>query len=174
MRLAFLSFLESTVVPVPIETAAGPVMAAYPARAYRVATYILGGCLIGAAMFYLIAFFLIEPLVEPALAWLGLEKDFREATERLDRGAFFWAVFLVSATPLPFQLATLGAGAVSGHFAVFMAAVALSRALRYYGLAFLARRYGPAAVRFFGGSGNLVFWGTMLLICLYGLLQLLL
>jgi len=44
---------------------------------------------------------------------------------------------------MPLQLVTLGAGLMHGNILVFAIAVALSRGIRYFGLAFLSRALGP-------------------------------
>lgn len=161
------SFLESTILPIPLETVAAPLMAAHPRRAAAVATAILLGCLAGALVFYLVARAAFDPVVAPALEWLGLQEGFEAMRGRLDREGLFWAVFLISLTPAPFQLATLGAGAAGGSVWVFLAAVGASRAIRYYGLALLAARFGPGLARALGGPGRVLIWGAAALLGLY-------
>ena len=173
-RLAALSFLEATVVPIPLETVVAPLMAAHPRRAYPIAGAILAGCLAGALAFYFAAAALYEPVVAPALDAIGLLGDFEDMRETLSEEGLFWTVFLVSLTPAPFQLATLGAGAVGGSVVTFMLAVAASRAIRYYGLGFLAKRFGPQLVEAAGGRTNLVVKGAAALIALYLIASLLL
>jgi membrane protein YqaA with SNARE-associated domain len=90
-----------------------------------------------------VGFWLADPVVQPVLDWLGLREDFEGMTRDLDEGGLFWTVFLVSFSPAPMQLATLGAGTVKGNFLVFLGAIAASRGLRYYGLAVLAMIFGP-------------------------------
>ena len=145
--LAAASFAESTVVPIPLETVVLPLMVGHPRRALTIALAIWLGCLAGAALFYGLGFWLADPVVRPALAMLGLEQDFGRMTDRLGGTGLFWAVFLVSFSPAPRQLATLGAGAAGGHFVSFLAAIALSRGLRYFGLAVLAQIVGPRIAR---------------------------
>ena len=169
--LALASFLESTVAPVPLETLVAPLMAARPERAWRIAGAILAGCLVGALMFYLLALWLFEPLVAPALQALGLADALAEVRARMSDADVFWVVFVVSLTPAPFQLATLGAGAAGAPAPVFMAAVASSRAIRYFGLAWLARRFGPQAARLAGGRRRLLIGGAALLLGLYALFR---
>lgn len=168
--LAFASFLESTVVPIPLEALVAPLMVAHPRHAWRIAFVILLGCLVGALLFYFVALWLFDPVVRPALEALGLMESFEAARSRLDRSGLFWAIFLVSVSPVPFQLATLGAGAVGGNVLVFMAAVASSRALRYYGLAALARLLGPRIQSWAGGKRQLVVGGILLLLAAWGLM----
>lgn len=140
--MGVLSFLESTVLPVPIEALAVPLMVGHPARAMALAGILWIGCILGATCFYLAGFTLADPIVRPVLDALGLLPAFETMTADLTRSGLFWTVFLVSVTPAPLQLATLGAGAVAGNPLVFLAAVALSRAIRYFGLALLAGLVG--------------------------------
>ena len=142
-KLALASFLESTFVPVPLEVLVVPLMVAHPRSALRIAWAIWGGCLLGATVFYLLALWLYDPLVAPlmeAAGWSGALDDLRA---RLGEEGVFGAVFLISLTPVPFQVATLGAGAAGANFLVFIAAVATSRGIRYFGLALLAWWLGP-------------------------------
>jgi membrane protein YqaA with SNARE-associated domain len=141
--LAAISFAESTVVPIPLETVVAPLMVGHHRHATTIATAIWLGCIAGAALFYWFGFWLAEPVVQPVLDWLGLREDFETMTRDLDEEGLFWTVFLVSFSPAPMQLATLGAGTVQGSFPVFLAAIAASRGLRYYGLAVLALIFGP-------------------------------
>ncbi|APX13623.1 hypothetical protein BWR18_01625 [Tateyamaria omphalii] len=145
--LAAASFAESTVAPIPLETVVVPLMVGHPRRALTIALAIWLGCLAGAALFYGIGLWLADPVVRPALAALGLEQDFAEMTDRLGTDGLFWTVFLVSFSPVPMQLATLGAGAAGGNVVSFLAVIALSRGLRYFGLAILAQIVGPRIAR---------------------------
>lgn len=141
--LALLSFAESTVVPIPLETIVAPLMVGHHRQSYGIALSIWLGCLAGASLFYSVGLWAFDPLVRPLLEWLGLMQSITSITEDLDRQGLFWSVFLVSFSPAPMQLATLGAGSVDGNFSVFLAAIAASRGLRYFGLALLAQFVGP-------------------------------
>lgn len=145
--LAALSFAESTVVPIPLETVVAPLMVGHPKRALGIALAIWLGCLAGALVFFLIGIWLVDPVVRPVLQWLGLAQTFEDMTARLGREGLFWSVFLVSFSPAPMQLATLGAGAAGAQVVPFLAAIALSRGLRYFGLALLALILGPQVAR---------------------------
>jgi len=141
--LAAMSAAESTVVPIPLETVIAPLMVGNPGRALTIALWVWIGCLAGASLFFLVGHWVLEPVVTPTLEALGLIEDFEEMTAELTRQGFFWTIFVVSFSPAPMQLATLGAGAAGGNFLVFLSAIALSRGLRYFGLALLAQIIGP-------------------------------
>lgn len=140
--LAALSFGESTIVPVPLEALVVPLMVGHPRRSLTIAVSIWLGCLVGAGLFYFVGLWLAEPVVRPALQSLGLTEQLNGMIDRLDREGLFWTVFLVSLLPAPMQFATLGAGAVGGNFLVFLAAIATSRGIRYFGLAIIAQYAG--------------------------------
>lgn len=93
-KLAFASFLESTIVPIPLEALVAPLMFAHLRNAVRVAFAIWVGCLAGAFAFYLLARLFFDPLVRPALAAIGLADGFADMEQRLDTEDTFW-------TPVP-------------------------------------------------------------------------
>jgi membrane protein YqaA with SNARE-associated domain len=154
--LAALSFAESTVVPIPLETIVAPLMVGHHRKAMTIAVAIWVGCLMGAALFYGVGLWLFDPLVRPILDWLGMLEEFDAMARDLDESGLFWTVFLVSFSPAPMQLATLGAGAVEGSFALFLGAIAASRGIRYFGLAVLAQVFGPRIARLDIPTGRIV------------------
>ncbi|SHI79236.1 YqaA family protein [Wenxinia saemankumensis] len=154
--MAALSFAESTVVPIPLETLAVPLMVGHPKRSIAIAVAIWIGCLVGASLFYFVGLWLRDPVVLPAIEWLGLTQSYEDLAADLEGGGLFWTVFLVSFSPAPMQLATLGTGAVQGNFAVFFAAIAASRGLRYFGLALLAQLVGERLRKFDISVGKMV------------------
>lgn len=139
--IAAASFAESTIVPIPIEALAVPLMASRPERAMRWAWALLLGSLLGASTLYLLAF-AFQDAIPGLAAWLGGEELYREAQARLSAEGVFLAVFLISVSFAPMQLAALGAGAAGGSFPAFLLAILLSRGIRYFGLALACRALG--------------------------------
>ncbi|WP_223423060.1 YqaA family protein [Tateyamaria pelophila] len=170
--LAAMSFAESTVVPIPLETVVAPLMVGHPRQALTIATAIWIGCLGGALLFYAAGAWLAEPVVRPALAMLGLEEDFVNMSDKLGSEGLFWTVFLVSFSPAPMQLATLGAGAAHGNVITFISAIALSRGLRYFGLAILAQIVGPRIAEFGIPKRYLIPWLVVVAAVVWGIMQL--
>ncbi|MEN3793218.1 VTT domain-containing protein [Fulvimarina sp. MAC3] len=164
LRLTAASFLESTVVPIPLEVLVIPLMTAHPKRAVSIAHAILAGCLVGAFLFYWLGRVLFDPVVVPALDGLGLMETYRTAEAQLAGKDLFWAIFLVSLSPVPFQLATLSAGTLGANPLTFILAVAASRAIRYYGLALLAAIFGDRILALAGGKRQLMIGLVLLLL----------
>lgn len=169
--LAALSFAESTVVPIPLETVVAPLMVCHHRRSVTIATAIWIGCLLGASLFYFVGLWLAEPVVRPVIEWLGLTQGFEQMQSDLEGSGFFWTVFLVSFSPAPMQFATLGAGAVKGNFLVFLAAIAASRGLRYYGLALLANIFGPKVAELNLPTGRLVLGFAVIALAVWAVMQ---
>ena len=140
------SFLETTVVPIPIEVILIPYMAAERDRVWRIATLTLLGCLLGAFLGYAIGYFLFETIGLPIIGWAGWSEELETFRNLFDRHGF-WAILAVGVLPIPFQVAMLAAGAASYPIAWFALAAVLARGVRYYGLAWLVKRFGPAALR---------------------------
>ena len=138
-----LAFLEATILPMPIEVITAPFMIAYPRRAMRMAWAMWIGCMIGAALFYILGFLLFEPVVRPALSTLGIEESFNQIQDQFTTNGLFWTVLTMGLLPMPLQFATLGAGLFQGNIIVFALAVSISRAIRYFGLAALSQLLGP-------------------------------
>ena len=140
------SFLESTVVPVPIEVILIPFMVAERARVWRIATVTLLGCLLGALLGYAIGYFVFESLGRGIIEGAGWTEEL-SAFRELFAAQGFWAILVVGLLPIPFQVAMLAAGAAAYPLAWFVLATLIARGLRYYGLAWLVRHYGHTALR---------------------------
>lgn len=171
--MAALSFAESTVVPIPLETIVAPLMIGHPKRAIAIAVAIWLGSLAGASLFYFVGLWLKDPVVIPVIEWLGLTQSYDQLSRGLDSGGLFWTVFVVSFSPAPMQLATLGTGAVGGNFAVFFAAIAASRGIRYFGLAILAQILGDRISQLDIPKRKLVPAAAVLILAVWIVLQLL-
>ncbi len=173
LGLALLSVAESTALPIPLEAIVVPLMVGHQRRALRIALVIWLGCLIGASLFYAAGYLLADPVVEPAMRMLGLEDRYDAMADRMSGEGLFWSVFLVSLLPAPLQLATLGAGAVGGNFAVFLTAIMVSRGVRYFGMALLAQFIGERIAHLNIPKRYLVLGLAATLLAVWGIAQLL-
>ncbi|MGB5984099.1 MAG: VTT domain-containing protein [Desulfobacterales bacterium] len=138
------SLLEATVVPVPLELLLIPMMQLNRRRMWRLALAALVGCVTGALLGYAAGYGFQSSLGRWIISLSGQEAMFAKAGE-LIRQQGFWFVFSVGITPIPFQIAMLAAGAGRYWLPGFLAATALSRAIRYFGLALLVWRFGDSA-----------------------------
>lgn len=142
--LGVLAFLENTILLVAIEPLFIPVMAAQRSRAPLIAAVLVGGCLLGALATYWLAQALYEPVVQPFLEQMNLAADFEKVQGDVQERGFL-AMFLIGVTPVPFQLGTIASGVIGLSLPAFIAAVTLSRAIRYGLLAILVMWLGRRA-----------------------------
>jgi membrane protein YqaA with SNARE-associated domain len=144
--LLWFSFLESTVLPVPLEAVLVPVMLLRREIVWRLATAALAGFLIAAVLGYVVGALAFDTVGLWLIETAGWQNGFAQAKALFDRYGF-WALFLIGISPVPAQLAMLLGGAFHYPFPVFLAAMGLSRALRYFGVAALVVWLGPQAQR---------------------------
>ncbi len=142
------SVLENTIIPLPLEVATIPIMIHRPRYAFRIAAALWLGIMIGSLIFYFIGAFAYETWARPLL-WridAGALEDFLNA--KLTASEMFWTIFMISLTPAPVQIATLGAGAKGANIFLFLSAIGTSRFVRYFGEAILAYIFGPRLAKF--------------------------
>ena len=142
-----LGFLEGSFVFLPIEPLAIPAMIAQRMRAWTVALYILAGNVLGATLMYALGVWLLEPVIQPFVSFVGAGDEFGQEKAALAEDGFL-TLFLIGVTPIPFQVGTAAAGAAAIAFPLFIAAVSLSRGLRYMALAGLVMIVGARAEGF--------------------------
>lgn len=130
------SFLESSVLPFPIEALLVPTFHMAKSRAWILASAALVGCILAAISFYFVGVFLQDAVIDRLADYLTITEDLNGFYERLNKNGF-WVIFLVSLLPAPIQIATLGSGVAGYPFELFVLAVLCSRMLRYYGLVVL-------------------------------------
>ena len=142
--LGLASFLESIIVPIPLEAILIPLMQARRHQLFLLAGIALLGCLLGAATGYAVGYFVFEAIGQQLVEWVSTPEQFARVRQNMESGGF-WFVLSVGVIPVPFQIAMLAAGATGFSFALFMVASAISRAIRYFGLALLVLIAGNRA-----------------------------
>lgn len=158
--LFFLSALEATIVPIPLELVLIPYMILEQKRIWTIASVALAGCLAGAVIGYYIGFALFDSVGQWFIDYLSLQQYYESFQQTLKEDGFI-AIFLVGVTPVPFQTAMLAAGAANFSLILFLLATALSRSIRYYGLAVLALWLGPYAQAWWKKNATRLGWSVI-------------
>ena len=146
--LGIASFLESILIPIPLEAILVPLMQARRNQIFLLSTVALIGCLAGAAVGYFVGYFVFDAIGPQLVEMVSTPEQFEHVRMRMEEDGF-WFILTVGVVPIPFQIAMLAAGATSYSFFLFMLASALARALRYYGLALLVLIAGNRAQAIF-------------------------
>lgn len=139
--IGLASFLESTIVPIPLEALLIPLMQKRREQLWLIATITTLGCLIGALVGYSIGYFLFDLVRDWIMTYLTSEAQFSKFQRSMSNNGF-WFVFSTGITPVPLQIAMLAAGVTKFSLLLYMLAVTLSRCIRYFGLALLVYYFG--------------------------------
>lgn len=133
-NITLASFLESTVVPIPLEAVLVPLMQARREKLWMIALMATLGCVAGAVFGYALGYYLFDVIGE----WVTQTFSSPEQMEQVKRDMSqqgFWFVMTLGIAPIPFQIAMLAAGATKFSLALFLLATFIARSLRYFGLA---------------------------------------
>ncbi len=128
-----LGFLEGSFILFPIQPLFIPMMVSRGRSGWVISLWLVIGNVAGAALMYAFGMWLLEPVIEPFVAWMGAEGSWESASERLRDNAFL-TVFAIGLTPFPFQVGTAAAGTLGMNIPLFILAVATSRSILYFGL----------------------------------------
>ncbi|MGV1013802.1 MAG: YqaA family protein [Methyloceanibacter sp.] len=140
--LAGVSFIESSVFPIPPDVMLIPMVLAERRKAWFYATIATVASVIGGAFGYFIGFFLFETVGEPILRFYGHQQAFADFAS-LYNAYGLWIVFIGGISPFPYKVLTIASGATQLNFLVFMVASLAARALRFFLVAGLLYWYGP-------------------------------
>jgi len=145
--LAFVSFVESSVFPIPPDVLLIPMVLAQRARAFLLALNCTVASVLGGLLGYAIGFFLFEAVGLPILEFYGYADRFAEFQGRYNEwGA--WIVFIAGITPFPYKVITIASGVAALDLGVFIAASVVARGLRFFIVAGLLWAFGPAIQAF--------------------------
>lgn len=137
-----VSFAESSFFPIPPDVMLAPMCFARPERSWRYAFGCTLSSVFGALLGYAIGFFLWEAVGSQIVAFFGYggkEEELRASYA----AAGVWIIFLKGVTPIPFKLVTIVSGAMAFNIWVFIAACLMTRAMRFFLVAWLFKTFGP-------------------------------
>ncbi|MEQ8260807.1 MAG: VTT domain-containing protein [Alcanivorax sp.] len=144
--LALFSFLETIIVPVPIELVLIPLMALNRHRIWRIATVVTAGCLAASLLGYGVGMVLYQSVGTWFIDTMGMQSAYQAYQGFFDQYGFI-AILTLGILPIPFQVAMITAGLSGYPIALFVLAALIARGIRYYGLAWLVKRFGPEVER---------------------------
>jgi membrane protein YqaA with SNARE-associated domain len=163
--LAGVSFVESSVFPIPPDLLLIPMIIATPHRAWLIAGVCTIASVLGGAAGYLIGLVLFEQVGLPVLAFYGKDALFGQFSSTYNNyGA--WAVLVAGLTPFPYKVVTILSGATGLSFTIFMVASLIARGLRFFIVAALLWRFGPPIRDFIEQRLGLMF--TIFVALLFG------
>lgn len=144
--ITIASFLESTIVPIPLEAVMVPLMQARREKLWLIALMATIGCIFGALVGYALGYYLFDLIGDWVINTFSNPEQFENVKQKMqDQG--FWFVLSLGIVPIPFQIAMLAAGATKYSLWLFLLATTIARSIRYFGLALVVYYCGDQAER---------------------------
>jgi len=140
--LAVISFIESSVFPIPPDVLLIPMVLADRARAWRIALVCTVASVLGAMLGYAIGVFLFDQIGRPLLEFYGYSDKFDEFRALYNEWGS-WVVFIAGLTPFPYKVITILSGVTRLDLAIFVIASIFARGIRFFVVAALLWRFGP-------------------------------
>ena len=144
--ITIASFLESTIVPIPLEAVLVPLMQARREKLWQIALMATLGCIVGALFGYALGYYLFDIIGDWVINTFSSPEQFENVKQKMQAQGFLFVLSL-GIVPIPFQIAMLAAGATKYSLALFLLASAIARYIRYFGLAIVVYYAGNQAER---------------------------
>jgi len=139
--LFIISFIESSVFPIPPDILLIPMILASREKAWKIALICTIGSVLGGIAGYGIGFFLFEQFGRPLLEFYGKAGKFTEFQEMYNAwGA--WVVAMAGLTPFPYKVITIASGVTALNLGTFIIASVVSRGIRFFLEAWLLWYFG--------------------------------
>lgn len=172
LALFTIALFEASWFPLPPDILLIALCLGATKRSFRFATICLVGSVLGAALGYMIGYFLWTTPSGEATALANLFYEYIFSVDSFNNvGALydrfnFWIVFTAGFTPLPFKLFTIAGGMFHINFLMFIIASVVSRGMRFFLIAWLIWKFGAPIKSFIDKYFNLL--ATLFTIMLIG------
>lgn len=164
--LYFISFIESSVFPIPIVFLMIPVQLVKRHRAMIIGFLVTVTSVLGGALGYYLGYFFYDTIGAKVISLYGYQDSFLEFTNSITKEMEFWFVFFYAFTPFPYKLLTIGSGFVQFNFWIFIVGSFISRAIRFLTISFLIWKFGKSIKNFIEKYLNIITLLTAILLIL--------
>ncbi len=145
--LGFISFIESSIFPIPPDVILLPMVLAKRTKAFYYALICTVFSVLGGLLGYAIGYFLWDTIGSQIFEFYGYMDEFTTFQNSfLEYGA--WLVFIFGLTFFPFKVITIASGVVMLDPITFGIAAILSRASRFFIEAALLWKFGEPIQKF--------------------------
>ena len=139
--LASVSFLESSVFPIPPDVLLIPMVIANRDKWVRIALICTLFSVLGAFLGYFIGAFLYETIGKTVLEFYGKADSFDKISQWYNTHGG-WGVLFAAVTPFPYKVLTIFSGATGLNLITFVVVSIIGRAARFFLVAYLLRKFG--------------------------------
>jgi membrane protein YqaA with SNARE-associated domain len=153
--LFLLALSESSFFPVPPDVLLIALAVSIPKKSFKYALICTAGSLIGGCLGYLIGWQFMITVGEKIIQFYGLTHKMQYIKDMYMQYDA-WAIGIAGFTPIPYKVFTISAGAFDINFTVFIIASAISRAARFFLVAWLIYLFGPKIKTFIDKYFNIL------------------
>ena len=163
--LACVSFVESSIFPIPPDVLMIPMILAAPRKAWLIALVCTVSSVAGGLFGYFIGAALFDTIGQAIFDFYGKADAVTAFNDRFNEyGA--WAVLVAGVTPFPYKVITIMSGWTGLSLPVFIVSSIIARGLRFFVLAALLWKFGAPIRAFIEKYLGLLF--TLFVILLIG------
>lgn len=163
--LAAISFIESSIFPIPPDVLLIPMVIAERAKWLRIALVCTVASVLGAFLGYAIGALFFDLVGRPILEIYGKADAFAELTARYNAWGG-WAVLFAAMTPFPYKVLTIFSGVTGLNLVTFTVVSIIGRGARFFLVAWLLNRYGAPIKGFIENNLGMLF--TLFMVLLVG------
>ena len=161
--LAFISFLESSIFPIPPDAMIAPMVIAKKNEYIKIFIIATIFSVLGGIFGYILGAYFFD-LAKIIIEYYDYEEKIFSIKNTLtqEEGFYAWLIilFLAGFTPLPYKVFTITSGLISFNFLSFILISIISRGLRFFIVAFLCYKFGETFTKFMNENGSK--WFTIL------------
>ena len=161
--MAAVSFIESSVFPIPPDVLLIPMVLATPTRWFYLAMVCTLSSVAGGYLGYAIGYYAMDAIGYPILAAFHLVEKFQDFKPLVDEYGV-WVIIVKGATPIPYKLITIAAGAFDFDLLNFTFASFIARGMRFFLVAVLLWKFGRPIQDFVEKRLKLVMVATVVVI----------
>lgn len=161
--LALISFVESSVFPIPPDVMVIPMVLARRDQAWRIAAVAASASVLGGMAGYAIGYFLWDGVGRPVAEFYHITASI-EAYRQKFHGFAAPIILIQGLTPIPFKLVAIASGLAQVNFATFVLCAAATRSARFFLVAGLMKRFGEPMRAFIEKRLALAAWLFLALI----------
>ena len=141
--LFVLAFIESSFFPIPPDVLLIAMVIANFDRAFRYAFICTLGSVLGGIAGYALGYFFYDSIGQPIIDFYGVGDKFASFQDWYDAYDVY-IVAVAGVSPIPYKVVTIASGMLQANFMNFVAASAISRAFRFFLIAWLLWRGGAS------------------------------
>jgi membrane protein YqaA with SNARE-associated domain len=161
--LGAVSFIESSVFPIPPDVMLIPMVLARRHKALLIAAICTVASVLGGLLGYAIGYYLFDAIGQPILNFYGYGEKFASFQSRYNEWGV-WIVLIAGVTPFPYKVITIASGVTGLSLPVFLLASIVARGLRFAIVTALLWRFGEPIREFIERYLGILFTVFMILL----------